>query len=311
MKKGYIRILIAALLLCLFTVGATACDTPADEGGEEESRYVFDESTPPMLIYSSDVPQSAVNALYSALRDTLGTPPEYSLDTSEGGGHEIVIGNTSRDISKKAMRKLRLAQRDDEYSAAFLIYSSGNSVAIVYDEAQAEFAAKAAAEYFAEKYLGKTSLLLDAGVVASDTVSVLDYYDEIDNEYQAERWRLLESYIGGESGAAIVEALKKLYLIYDDGVATWFPNLYDPAVGGFYYSNSARDTEGFLPDIESTGQALGFINVPRCQAMKLKRRSLASFAVFRTRTDSSITHNGARSSPTRSFRAAQGTSPTR
>ena len=76
MKKGYIRILIAALLLCLFTVGATACDTPADEGGEEESRYVFDESTPPMLIYSSDVPQSAVNALYSALRDTLGTPPE-------------------------------------------------------------------------------------------------------------------------------------------------------------------------------------------------------------------------------------------
>jgi len=36
----------------------------------------------------------------------------------------------------------------------------------------------------------------------------------------------------------------------------WLAHLWDPEIGGFYYSNSGRDYEGFLPDIESTCQAL-------------------------------------------------------
>ncbi len=35
----------------------------------------------------------------------------------------------------------------------------------------------------------------------------------------------------------------------------WLAGLYEPTIGGFYYSNSARDNDGFLPDIESTNQA--------------------------------------------------------
>ena len=38
----------------------------------------------------------------------------------------------------------------------------------------------------------------------------------------------------------------------------WLANLYDSEQGGFYYSASARDYEGFLPDIESTKQAITF-----------------------------------------------------
>ena len=34
----------------------------------------------------------------------------------------------------------------------------------------------------------------------------------------------------------------------------WWASLYDPDQGGFYYANSARDHEGFLPDMESTFQ---------------------------------------------------------
>ena len=58
----------------------------------------------------------------------------------------------------------------------------------------------------------------------------------------------------------IDEALEELYSLYDRSVIEWFAGLWDPQAGGFYYSNSARDYEGFLPDIESTCQALGALS---------------------------------------------------
>ena len=44
-------------------------------------------------------------------------------------------------------------------------------------------------------------------------------------------------------------------------LASWLANLYDAKSGGFYYSNSARDNEGFLPDLESTRQAIRLFHV--------------------------------------------------
>ena len=58
-------------------------------------------------------------------------------------------------------------------------------------------------------------------------------------------------------GREIDEALGELYALYDDRLLSWFAGLWDNRGGGFYYSNSARDYEGFLPDVESTCQALG------------------------------------------------------
>ena len=67
------------------------------------------------------------------------------------------------------------------------------------------------------------------------------------------QWQELEKIAPAE----VVEALKKLNAFYDGSkIAVWMANLYDPEVGGFYYSNSARDHEGFLPDLESTVQLL-------------------------------------------------------
>ena len=40
----------------------------------------------------------------------------------------------------------------------------------------------------------------------------------------------------------------------------WFARLWDAERGAFYYSNSARDYEGFLPDIESTVQGLNIVS---------------------------------------------------
>ena len=62
-------------------------------------------------------------------------------------------------------------------------------------------------------------------------------------------------------------AMRELYSIYSEELIDWFAGLYDIDVGGYYYSQSARDNEKtvfndkeylLLPDAESTCQALGF-----------------------------------------------------
>ena len=67
------------------------------------------------------------------------------------------------------------------------------------------------------------------------------YYLDIKNNYNA----------------AIAEAVRDLYSLFDDGIYKWLSSLWDKDEGGFYYSRSARDNEGFFPDIESTAQAFG------------------------------------------------------
>lgn len=58
-------------------------------------------------------------------------------------------------------------------------------------------------------------------------------------------------------GKDIDDAIAELYKNYDNRLIEWFGHLWDGGIGGFYYSSSARDHEGFLPDVESTCQALG------------------------------------------------------
>ena len=76
-----------------------------------------------------------------------------------------------------------------------------------------------------------------------------------------QKWQELEENLAAEMGTdragEIVLALRELYSIFSPDVVDWFANLYDPKIGGFYFSNSARDNEGFLPDVESTRFALG------------------------------------------------------
>ena len=58
---------------------------------------------------------------------------------------------------------------------------------------------------------------------------------------------------------AAADSMEKLLSLYDERIYRWMAGLWEPEIGGFYYSNSARDHEGFLPDIESTVQALTFL----------------------------------------------------
>jgi hypothetical protein len=51
------------------------------------------------------------------------------------------------------------------------------------------------------------------------------------------------------------------HALYDKGLLTWLAGLYDSKIGGFYYSNSGKLSADprFLPDIESTNQALNIL----------------------------------------------------
>ena len=60
-------------------------------------------------------------------------------------------------------------------------------------------------------------------------------------------------------GTETADAFRYLYGMYDERIYLWLANLWDPEIGAFYYSNSARDTDGYLPDIESTCQAISFL----------------------------------------------------
>lgn len=255
-KKMKNRLILLLCLVLAMSAMLISCDS-GDTGGEVSGECVFDNSNPPTLIYSSDLNKESSARLYQAIKTAIDGIPEYYTPDSEERPHEIVVGESDRAVSRKAYRKLRTIQRQTDDTIAWLIYSSGSSVAIAYDEDIDDLAEIRAVEYFVQNHInGKTELRLDPSVVYSDTISPYEYYQQLDAEHRAARMAALAEFGGKDLADAMTEYLES----YNPMVATWYANLYDPAIGGFYYSNSARDTEGYLPDLESTAQALSFIN---------------------------------------------------
>ena len=88
--------------------------------------------------------------------------------------------------------------------------------------------------------------------------------------YYEQRWRALRDAIDerGADGGRVVEAMQDYYTVFEDKALAWLGSLFDSDIGGFYYSESARDNEyisfngkdyKLLPDIESTNQATNFL----------------------------------------------------
>ena len=63
----------------------------------------------------------------------------------------------------------------------------------------------------------------------------------------------------GKNTADIVGALSELKSLYTTDMLSWMGSLFDTRLGGFYYSLSAKQSEGYLPDIESTYQVLAIL----------------------------------------------------
>ncbi len=60
-------------------------------------------------------------------------------------------------------------------------------------------------------------------------------------------------------GRETADAARRFYTLYTGRMVEWIGSIWDKETGGFYFSPSARDTDGYYPDIESTGQALGVL----------------------------------------------------
>ena len=99
-----------------------------------------------------------------------------------------------------------------------------------------------------------------------------------------EKWLSLKEAVTerGADGEAVVSAMKKLYSLYSTDLLVWLGKLFDISLGGFYYSSAAKDSDGYLPDIESTYQAIVLLKTSGVvtsyeQVPEKVRRKIASF----------------------------------
>ena len=279
--KNVFKKLLVVLLIMVFGLSVFAsCKSKNDEGSSDNNVNNSDNggnnntnSTKPegdfILAKGESVAvvvkegDNIPDALYDLIVAITDKAPLMVYDSSPENAHEIVIGESNRSVSSKAYRKLEdaIEKNIGEITAGYSIYSNGNSIGIAYDN---EISFDIALEVLVSDVLkadSKGVVRVDAGEDYTDSYDLYEKYDELSAEIRNEEYVVLENYINtlGYDGKAIVDSVKQLYSLYSPKAYAWLANLYDPDTGGFYYSVSARETVGFLPDIESTNQALSFI----------------------------------------------------
>lgn len=272
------------ILTVVFSLASCNFDLFGNTGGEkppegEPDDLIYNATSELFIITGDGVSRADVEAFVGGIYEHRENSIEFDVSSSEVHAHEIVIGNTDREISKNAYSRLDRVQKNSEEDLAYLIYSDGSSVAIVWDESENDedgVMKKLAISYFADNYVTDV-LTMKSGVAYSFSLNLIDdYYRAIDEEYRTAAWKNFENSYGKE----LADSFKQLYAIYSADCIVWLANLYDPSIcvcrdlygekecsgtkycgtGGFYYSKSARDTMGYLPDAESTTQAIEFLN---------------------------------------------------
>ena len=168
-------------------------------------------------------------------------------DAEPAKSREIVLGDADRAVTVAAKAALAEKIKLDPYSdIGYIIYSDGKSVAVYWTEASMSTVAIAD---FVRICIDEKQLVLESGVLHTALFNASEYAAEGD-------WLALQAKCDPE----LYNALRKLSNYYDgDKLYAWLANLWDGDIGGFYFSISARDNEPFLPDLESTRQALRWL----------------------------------------------------
>lgn len=293
MKK---RIIALLLILTLFSGALFSCQggsSGADEenggseveggndGGTEENDGTA--VVPTSIIYSaSETVELDLRLIINKCQAAFGKRPSSAADTTDEAELELVLGNTNRAVSKKAQRYLSryLLNGEDKWSVVnYALAVSGNSIALVWED---ERAAAYAVDYLTELLATRSNELVNG---FKECVSY-DIYPEMKKTEDAQREGYLDA-IEEKFDAGVRDAVADYLELFDEDILTWIANLYEPRScicdnfdeygarvcllpkdedgnylchgGGFYYSNSARNTPGFDIDIESTAQVLSFI----------------------------------------------------
>ncbi len=214
------------------------------------------------IILGEGIKESDVTAIKTAYYKKVGK--ELSIGSSDP--HKIIVGKTDDELSVRAYNYLSKF-KDDEL-AGYVIYSDGRSVAIAFDEASfgENISFNVAIEFFVSDCMNSNTLKLGTGAVYKDSFDAIEKQEEREAASLERLWTLKLSQISSnmydtDSADNIMTQLKSLYGLFNNDyqIVKWLANLYDPETGGFYYSNSARNNDGYLPDLESTSQALGIV----------------------------------------------------
>jgi len=248
--------------------GGTSNEGTSDGGsgdaadGSAEGNYLFTSGTEVTIVANSEY--SSTKRLIEAVQTVTGVAPVKKTDGDARATHEIIVGESTRDISRQAYRYLERIKEYREGYVGYVIYSDGTSLAIAFDgETYTSKSAEVRAfDYVIGELIGsKTTVTAREGRVAYLAYDIIAYHEELDEASQAAKWASFETELAKltDNYEEFIAAVRSYYdYICTDDVVDWFADLYDADIGGFYFSNSARNTEGFLPDIESTAQAIGF-----------------------------------------------------
>ena len=254
MKKYIVSVL--TIIFVLF--GLASCkiwfDAPSFSTSTEKSEnclwYPGEET---IIVSDKSYNHNLLNSIRDHIYNVSGVNVTIKYDTLHlSESHALFIGEHDVEISRLAYRVLDDILSSTDECSGFVIYGKGDSVAIAYSD------------YYVQDdaYLALIELFSDdkaevqRGVLYSEYKETKDYVAENREELLAKEFDKLNDKLPQDT----IEALKLLYSVYyDEELYIWVANLYDPETGAFYYSNSARDTIGFLPDLESTAQILGYI----------------------------------------------------
>lgn len=247
--KNKLLFTFIALLLVIFTL--TSCDGIL--GGDPNNQNKPD---PPQgeptkidtIVFFDPTLDNLIMPVRTKMMDIVMPVTTVTDPTIAPTDGEVVFGESDRAITAAAKQKLaELLEADRDNDTGYVIYSDGKNVAVYWMH---ENMASLAISDFVEECIDDNRLIVEAGVVKSEHFELSEYEKEM-------YWLNLES----EAPADVVAAFRTVYAFYEgDNLLDWIANLWDPEVGGFYYSRSARDYEGFLPDIESTNFALGLLS---------------------------------------------------
>ena len=278
MKKVVLS-LVLMLSLCLGLASCTIPWSPTTPPTEEKENLIYDKNSELYLVYDTEtISDEAISGVTQALFDNGISPRSLSI-LGEQKTHEIIFGKSDREVSKTAYARLERMDKNSEDDTRIAVYSDGSSVAFAYDDDIGNFTRDIAFRYFIDNMVAE-ELVLEKGKVYEECFNLYEYLAEKDAEYYEKTWSYIAETLG-KDGEDVVEALRSYYTLYEgEKIITWVANLFDPSIcichgldgemeckknnkycgtGGFYYSNSARDNVGFLPDAESCAQALSII----------------------------------------------------
>ena len=262
------RILSLLALLAVMTCALASCIFgPSDTNGPgnnnnpnpEYDGTVYSSEVGVTLVKESGSP-AYVNLAYMNMQGelaALGVSAAIRDDSATQSGSEIALGDTNRAASVAAKAAVSEKHSDGDVTYA-IVYKEG--VLAIYGADEKSFAA--GIEYLYDNYLVSDSLKVDTTLSYVFDMTAEEYevfLEEQATEELLANWDNRFDYLAEYFSQEAISKLKYLYTLFDERVYLWVANLWDEDVGAFYYACSARDYEGFLPDVESTTQAIKII----------------------------------------------------